>query len=406
MATSDGLKRMNKLLEILDNPEKDFSVLHIAGTNGKGSTAVMMASVLEASGYSVGLYTSPHLENICERIQIWDGEHRMISESDWDRLAEKVDAAAESIEKEFGRLHYFERITAIAYLYYAEVNPDYIVLETGLGGRLDSTNTISKPLVTTFTQIGLDHTKELGNTIFKIIHEKAGIIKPGVPVVSQDNNITVQQILSKVAAENGCEFVDVSAQRSKFKNYQLGMKGMYQVDNAATAVLSIRAAGIGLTEKAVEDGLKNAVIPGRFEMIGENPLWILDGAHNPDAMQSALDTFNFVCRNKKIKKKLVVFGCMQDKNYQSMIQLINRNTHACDIVTVSVNDDRGADPETLAGVFIRAGHDCSVCNDAEAVLDYVRTGDYECVLIIGSIYLAGTMRKLIQLQEGECGYVR
>ena len=393
---------MTRLLEVLGNPEKSIKALHIAGTNGKGSTAVMMASVLEAQGYSVGLYTSPHLEVINERIQIWNGEHSMIADDKYAELEAKVDKAAESIAGEkhpetgeaLGALHYFERITAVAYLYYAEEKPDYVVLETGLGGRLDSTNTLEKPLVSVLTQIGLDHTAELGRTIHKVIREKAGIIKPGVPVVAQCNDLTVAQILARTAQEKGCQFVDVSGVKNKYFKYELGMKGSYQLDNAATAVQAIQAAGIEISEDAIAEGLAKAVLPGRFEIIGEEPYWVLDGAHNPDAIKAALDTFAKFIRQKKIKKSLVIFGCMQDKNYFSMIQLLNQYTRGCEFVATDFGDERCADPKMLAECFENNGRKCKICNSVEEAYNKAHEQNYECVLTIGSIYLAGAMRKI------------
>ena len=394
MAISDGLDRMNTLLTALGNPEKSFKALHVAGTNGKGSTCVMIASILEQAGYSVGLYTSPHLEIINERIQIWNGQHEMISDAKFDELASKVDNVASKTDGGL-ELHYFERITAIAYLYFEEINPDYVVLETGLGGRLDSTNTLEKPLVSVITQVGLDHTKELGNTIYKIVREKAGIIKPGVPVVSQDKDITTQQIVTRVATENGCDFVDVSSVRNKFRKYELGMRGIHQMDNAATAVMAIRAAGIEVSESAIKEGLKKAVIPGRFEVIKDNPCWIIDGAHNPDAIQIACDAFDFVRRNKKLKKPLVIFGCMRDKNYSRMLQLMHQNLSFCDFAFVDYGNERCLDPNVLGEMFNEMGHGCTIYDTVSEACEEVQRQDYDSVLVLGSIYLAGAVRQII-----------
>ena len=379
---------MNTLLYHLGNPERDFKVLHVAGTNGKGSTCVMIVSILEQAGYSVGLYTSPHLEVINERIQIWNGQHEMIGDAKFNELADKVDAVG--LE-----LHYFERITAIAYLYFQEVKPDYIVLETGLGGRLDSTNTLEKPLVSVITQVGMDHTRELGNTIFKIIREKAGIIKPGVPVVSQNKDMTTEKIISGVAAEKGCEYINVAAVRNKFRKHELGMKGIHQMDNAATAAMAIKAAGIEVTDSDIAEGLKKAVIPGRFEIIRENPTWIIDGAHNPDAVMAAINTFDYVRRNRKFKNSLVVFGCMSDKNYARMLQLLHLNLRNCDYAFVNYGDDRCLDPEVLGEMFSSMGHGCMIYETVQEACDEIAEQDYDSVLVLGSIYLAGAVRQII-----------
>ena len=393
MANFDGLDRMKALLSALGNPEADFRAIHIAGTNGKGSTAVMTASILEEAGYTVGLYTSPHLEDECERVQIWDGNHHMIEQARFDELKDRVRAIEE-------KATVFEVYTAAAYLYFAEKQPDYVVLETGLGGRLDSTNTISKPLVSVITQVGLDHTAELGNTIFKIAYEKAGIIKPGVPVVSQTPDLNVKNIIKRTAAENGCEFIDVSAVFDRYTGVELSMKGEHQIRNAATAAEAIRAAGIEVSEEAVSIGLATAYLPGRFEVLNEDsagsgePFFIIDGAHNPDAAEALTHTLTAFAREHKLKRIFVIFGCMKDKNYTRMIQLLTANMKGCTYATAAVDYGRAEDPERLGEVFAACGKGCIVCESATEAYELSKDGKYGCVLVTGSIYLAGELRSL------------
>ncbi|MBQ3370876.1 MAG: bifunctional folylpolyglutamate synthase/dihydrofolate synthase [Mogibacterium sp.] len=407
MASFDGLDRMKALLSVLGNPEADFRAIHIAGTNGKGSTAVMTASILEEAGFTVGLYTSPHLENECERVQVWDGTHQMINQTHFDKLKESVRAAEDNVKEtlrnagvEPGKLTVFEIYTAAAYLYFAEMNPDYVVLETGLGGRLDSTNTIEKPLVSVITQVGLDHTAELGRTIFKIAHEKAGIIKPGVPVVSQTPDLNVKNIFRRTASERGCEFIDVSAVYDRYKGVELAMKGEHQIRNAATAVEAIKAAGIEVSDEAISIGLANAYLPGRFEILnmetagkGE-PFFIIDGAHNPDAISALTETFSAFARENKIKRTFVIFGSMKDKNYTRMIQLMTGNMRGCNFATAAVEYGRAEDPERLGETFAACGRSCIVCESAAEAYQLSKDGKYECVLVTGSIYLAGELRSL------------
>ena len=384
---------MNALLSALGNPEADFRAIHIAGTNGKGSTSVMTASILEEAGFTVGLYTSPHLENECERVQIWDGTHRMIEQARFDELKSVARKAVENATV-------FEIYTAAAYMYFAEMKPDYVVLETGLGGRLDSTNTISKPLVSVITQVGLDHTAELGNTIFKIAHEKAGIIKPGVPVVSQTPDLNVKNVFRRTAAEKGCEFIDVSAVFDKYRDLELSMKGEHQIRNAATAVEAIKAAGIEVSDEAVRIGLANAYLPGRFEILNENtagaeePLFIIDGAHNPDAVEALAKTLMKFTREHHIKRIYVIFGCMKDKNYTRMIQLLTENMRGCTYATAAVDYGRAEDPERLGEMFASCGRSCIVCESAAEAYEISKDGKYGCVLVTGSIYLAGELRSL------------
>jgi len=393
MASFDGLDRMKALLAALGDPEEGFRAIHIAGTNGKGSTAVMTASILEEAGYTVGLYTSPHLENECERVQIWDGTHHMIEQDRFDELKARARAASENATV-------FEVYTAAAYLYFAEMRPDYVVLETGLGGRLDSTNTIEKPLVSVITQVGLDHTAELGSTIFRIAREKAGIIKPGVPVVSQTDELNVKNILRRTAEENGCEFIDVSAVFDRYKGLELSMKGGHQYRNAATAAEAIKASGIEVSDEAITIGLENAYLPGRFEILDEDraggtePYFIVDGAHNPDAAEALTKALSAFTREHRIKRIFVIFGCMKDKNYTRMIQLLTANTRGCTFAAAAVDYGRAEDPECLGEVFAANGKGCIICDSAAEAYQLSMSGGYECVLVTGSIYLAGELRSM------------
>lgn len=384
---------MKDVLSVLGNPEREFRAIHIAGTNGKGSVAIMMASILEEAGYSVGLYTSPHLELEAERVQVWDkGSHRMIPQDHFDELMDRVRDVIHEIDAEYSSV--FMIYTAAAYLYFAETKPDYVVLECGVGGRLDMTNTIKDPVVSVFTQIGLDHTQSLGNTIFRITREKAGIIKPGVPVVSQTPDLTVKNILRRTAEENGCSFTDASMFFDNYRKYSLAMRGEHQLRNAATAAEAIKASGIDVSEKAIASGLSKAVNPGRFEVISEKPYWIIDGSHNPDAIEALIETFSRFTREKNIKRTLLIFGCMRDKNSRRMVQLLTGkgNMRGVSFAAVAIDYERAEDPETLAGMFADAGRGCTYYQSAEEAFNEAMASDFECILITGSIYLAGTMR--------------
>ncbi|MBR2559114.1 MAG: bifunctional folylpolyglutamate synthase/dihydrofolate synthase [Firmicutes bacterium] len=406
MAISDGLDRMEALLKELGNPEKDFKAIHIAGTNGKGSTAVMTASVLEEAGYSVGLFTSPYLETECERMQIWDGTHRMIEQEVLDALREKVMAAGEEVKKALNIVEptFFEVYTAAAYLWFREQAPDYVVLETGLGGRLDSTNTLERPLVTVITQIGLDHTSELGDTVTKIAREKAGIIKPGVPVVSQTDVMMIKNVIRRIAAEKGAEFIDVSRIYSDKRSMEarhiplLAMHGAHQLRNAATAAEAIRAAGIEVSDEAVEKGLAKAFLPGRFEILNKEgdkgPLFIIDGAHNPDAIEAMTRTHTVFARAYKIKRTLVIFGCMKDKNSVRMIQLMTGGLKGCSYAATAVDNERAEDPLRIGELIAECGRSCDAFGSVREAYEYARDSSFECVLTCGSIYLAGEMREL------------
>jgi len=437
LASFDGLSRMEALLAELGNPEKDFKVIHIAGTNGKGSTAVMITSILEEAGYSVGLFMSPHLEDECERVQIWDGVHRYIEKEELTSLKEYVkntlhseegDNVKNALHKDYGNLTVFEVYTAAAYLYFKEQAPDYIVLETGLGGRLDSTNTIEKPLACVITQVGLDHTKELGRTVEQIAHEKAGIIKPGVPVISESTDERAVKVLREEAEEKDAPFIDASGLADNYKDYELAMTGAHQIRNAAAAVEAIKAAGIEVSEEAIECGLAAAHLPGRIEILGDNPYWIIDGAHNPDAIEALISTYkefeksvllkcagcnsleespnadslritseNSVSSNSDtdpLKRTLVIFGCMQDKNLSRMIQLLSEGLSGCEYASCAVDYSRAEDPALLAEKFTAAGASCTAFKSVRAAYEHAKGSDYECILVTGSIYLAGEIRGL------------
>ena len=399
---------MKALLKELGSPEEGLRAFHVAGTNGKGSVSVMIASILEEAGYSVGLYMSPHLEDECERVQLWDGTHRMIEQERFDELKGRVLAAGENVKKtlhnegrESGRLTVFEVYTAAAYLFFKEIQPDFVVLETGLGGRLDSTNTLEKPLVSVITQVGLDHTAELGNTIYRIAREKAGIIKPGVPVVSQSPDLNIKNILRRTAEEKGCSFTDASLTLDEYRSYALAMEGEHQIRNAATAAEAVKAAGMDVPESAVKAGLAKAGLPGRFEILnrekalqGKEPFYIIDGAHNPDAAAALAAAYNSFARRQRIKRTLVIFGCMKDKNYARMIQLLTQDLKGCRYAAAAVDYGRAEDPERLAEVFAACGRGCIACDSVVEAYQIARQGNFECVMVTGSIYLAGDFRRL------------
>lgn len=390
MPSEEGFSRMKKALDVLGHPEHGLKAVHIAGTNGKGSVAVMTASILEEAGYTVGLYTSPHLELESERIQYWDGGHHMIDQSHFDELMEQAREAIRKVDAGYASV--FMVYTLAAYLYFAEMKPDYAVIECGVGGRLDVTNTIDMPVVSVFTQIGLDHTQSLGKTVFRITREKAGIIRPGVPVVSQSDDPNVQKILRSTALEKGCSFTDVSVLTDHYRKYPLAMTGDFQLKNAATAAEAVRAAGIEVTESDIASGLAKAFHPGRFEIIRENPYVIIDGGHNPDAIKGMCRSFTEFARQKKIKRTLLIFGCMRDKDSRRMVQLLTSDLRGVSYASVAIDYERAEDPETIAGYFADMGRSCTCYKCAEEAFKGAMASNFECILITGSIYLAGAMR--------------
>ena len=303
-----GLSRMKRLLELLDNPEKDLKFVHVAGTNGKGSVCQFIASMLRAAGYSVGVFTSPHVMEYNERFDI-DGNY--ISDDDFCRIATHVMSFAEQVNDEgYGYFSEFEILTSTALLYFKERLPDIVILETGIGGKMDMTNVILNPLVSVITQIGFDHVDMLGDTLAKIAEAKAGIIKVGVPVISESSEFEVKEVISDVAKEKNAKFIDASLAKysrndySEFMDFdfevsdgtdkvkmdgvRISLIGEHQIRNAITALLAVKSMRdrmlIDIDESEMREGLTSARNMGRFEILKNNPYIVIDGSHNPQGL--------------------------------------------------------------------------------------------------------------------------
>lgn len=412
-----GLERMNMLLELLGNPEKDLKVIHVAGTNGKGSTSRYIYSVLKAEGYKVGLYTSPFLEVFNERIEM-DGEY--ISDADLaaytDRVLECVKVITQRGDQSPTE---FEVITALAFLFFKEKGADFVVLEVGLGGRGDSTNVVEKPLVSVIVSISFDHTDRLGNTIAEIAAEKAGIIKQGCPVVTSATDQEALDVIKAAAEEKQCLYFetrnvpvavteeklsgykfDVIIQGAEFKDLEISMSGRHQIDNARAALAALNImemnGDISISREALYEGFKAAKQIGRFETMsaeGQKPLVIIDGAHNEDgakALRRAMETF---CAGKKI---LMVTGMLADKDSESILREFTAITKDF-IVTEPVNPRKletsalKAKIEALGGRCKDAPDNGEACALAKSVF-----ADYDVVLFAGSLYLIGAIRGILR----------
>ncbi len=333
--TKIGLERMRDFMHALGDPQEKLRYVHIAGTNGKGSACVMTQSILTAAGFRTGLYISPHLDQFNERISI-DGE--TISDADLRRLAARVRAAAETLGEEPTD---FEMITAMAFCWFEEQHCDLVVLEVGMGGRLDATNVISHPEVCAIMHIGLDHTEFLGDTVEQVAAEKAGILKPGADCVlyHQLPGVidVVQQRFADVNPDAAARLVitdptaftartrTIDGQVFDYRNrpeLRIQLLGNYQMENAM-AVLDIidclQRRGWGITENAIRAGLAQATWPGRFEVLSREPLLIVDGAHNPNGVEALVDTIRAYFPDQKIN---FVMGVMKDKDYHTMLRLI------------------------------------------------------------------------------------
>ncbi|MGI6269376.1 MAG: bifunctional folylpolyglutamate synthase/dihydrofolate synthase [Candidatus Howiella sp.] len=394
-----GLERMEALLSRDGDPQREIKALHVAGTNGKGSTCAMLASVLREAGYRVGLFTSPYVVDFRERIQI-DGT--FIPEEEVARItAILCPIAEENAANGLGPTE-FELITALAFHYFAEQHCDYVVLETGLGGRLDSTNVVENPLVSVITNIAMDHTDILGGTIREIAAEKCGIIKSGCPVVAAPQiHAEVPKLISDYAIELDCSFTlcdteqielissDLMGSRFAFRGeeYALSLIGRHQICNAVTAIEALASSKIPLPEGALADGLYKATLPARLEVLSRTPLVLLDGAHNPDGIKA-------LCRvlEPQAGAWTAIVGMMADKNYNRAAELLGPLCKSITTVTVE-GYDRSLPGEELAKV---AGFHCvDVCaagNYDEALKIAADKSAGGPVVICGSFYLAGGIR--------------
>ena len=326
-----GLETMRLLLERVGNPHASLRVLHIGGTNGKGSTAAMAAAMLHCAGRRVGLYTSPHLVEFRERIRVNGG---MITEDHVGALITRLRA----VTKDDLQPTFFEMTTAMALLHFAESEVDVAVLEVGLGGRFDATNVIDQPLATAITTIGMDHQEYLGNTEGAIAFEKGGIIKPGVPVVIGRVGQEAEQVLRGIAQErsaplwrlgqdfclerDGAGRLVYRGVRHVIDDVSCGLAGHHQWDNAACALALLEAAegrGIDMSESAVREGLQTVSWEGRLETIDEHPTVMLDGAHNPAAAQALARYLREYTSRHPASRVILVWGMMRDKDHRGFI---------------------------------------------------------------------------------------
>ena len=410
-----GLARMQNLCDHLGNPEKELQCIHIAGTNGKGSLAAMTSSILTAAGYKTGLTISPYVVDFRERFQI-DGE--MIPPRTLANLTEKVLDAIDAIEAEGGEKPVeFEAVTALAFLWFAREKCDLVVLETGLGGRCDATNVVPHKLVAAITKIGYDHMEVLGDTLDKIAAEKAGIIKEGTVVVNYpDQPVEAMGPILTAAAEAHTSIItpdkdDLTLLRGKrlenridYGGYRaaLGLPGTHQANHAAMAVeiaLALwREFGYDISDDAILQGLTDARMPARIEVLRRHPLLLLDGCHNPDGAKMLAATLT----RADFEENLVgVLGVLADKDYKDMLS----DLAPCfaKIYTVTPNCPRALSAEELqkeARFHTDAEAADSVADAIRKAVDYADENNLAGVVVCGSLYLAAEARPLL-LKEAE-----
>lgn len=308
-----GLERIIQILDLIGNPQKNMKFIHVAGTNGKGSVCAILSSILTEAGFKTGLFTSPHVFEYTERIKINNID---IQKEDFAKNVIKI---TELAQKNNIYLTEFEILTAVAFDYFAQNKTDIIVLETGLGGRLDSTNVIEKNICSIITHIDFDHTERLGNTIEKIAFEKAGIIKQGCPVIIGKNNLGFK-VIEKTAKEKNSQIL-VAYEGQNFMKENFALKGIYQNENLALVMLAIevlKKEGFVIPQESIDNGLKKVKHPCRFEYLKEQNM-IIDGAHNPNGMKALRESLDYYFPNQTIK---FIFGCLRNKNYPEMMKNI------------------------------------------------------------------------------------
>ena len=398
-----GLSRTRELLELMGNPQNKLKFIHIAGTNGKGSVCACLNEVLSQAGYKTGMYTSPHLMRINERFKI-NGED--IDDEEFAALISKIRNITDGMSEQASQ---FEVLTAGAFEYFYKEGCDIVILETGLGGRLDSTNVINAPEVTLITTIDLDHTAELGDTLEKIAFEKAGIIKRGSEVVVDGRNTSLMHVFEKSCKEQGCrlsiskiekiENLRVSLEQTKFdykgiKDINLSLTGLYQPGNAILAIEAIKILnekGFKISDDDIKRGLCKVEWQARFEVVEKEPHFIIDGSHNPAGVRETVKSLETYFPDKKIR---FIIGILSDKNIDEILTDIKPFAKEVAVITPPSNRACKAEDmlklvEEKISVSCRAFE--SIKEAVDYALDSAKKDDIICAM--GSLYSVGELKK-------------
>lgn len=400
-----GLERIGKLLELLGNPQNSLKFVHVAGTNGKGSTSNAIAAALAQSGLKTGLYTSPYVIDFRERIQI-DGNY--ISQEGFAAEVEHVKPFVEKAAQSGEQPTEFEIITALAFDYYKKCGCDVVVLEVGLGGRFDATNIIKKPLVSVITSISYDHTAILGDTLDKIAFEKSGIIKDsGITVASPGQSCEALEVIMKACATRANNLIIPNLNAVKIlkegidgTDIQYGdavlhipLIGRHQISNFITAyevLLALRRQGYVVSGEDIKKGMANVRFPARMEILNKAPLVILDGAHNPSGAGTLAESI----KRYLIEKPVLIMGMLADKNYKKAIGTLAPLAKA--FIAIRPDSPRALDPGITAQTAADYCEDTAFFEDyEEAFKSALEKSENSPVVICGSLYLAGTMRNIV-----------
>jgi dihydrofolate synthase / folylpolyglutamate synthase len=410
----DNIARMRVLLAQLDDPQRAYGVTHIAGTKGKGSTAALLASIVRAAGVSTGLYTQPDLHTFRERIQL-DG--RVISEAEVARLVPAVRAATEALDPALGSLITYDVATALAFLAFREARIRHAVVEVGLGGRLDATNVVD-PMATAITSISYDHMEVLGHTLAEIAREKAGIIKPGVPILTSARAPEALEVIARSAAERGAPLVRIGPEGATdcaytfapgaassegqwfnihtpggdYADLEFALLGAHQIENATLAVAiseTLRAAGLPLDEEAIRRGLRETRWPARLQVVGRAPWIVVDAAHNADSFVHLLAALR--C-HFTFERLILVIGVLADKDLPGIAEAVAEGRVDLAIATTVANPR--AQPAALIAEALRVAAPTLetrvYAGSAAALTEALReAGPRDLICVAGSVYFAG-----------------
>jgi len=421
--TTFNLKRMYNLLSLLGDPHTKIHTVHIGGTKGKGSTATMLAKMLEANGYKVGLYTSPHVVHLHERITV---NSEMISEKQMRDLLNRIYAPVEKLSKTDPPT-FFEIMTALAFMHFVDMAVDIAVVETGLGGRLDSTNVIMPDLVG-ITSLSIDHTQLLGNTIDLIAEEKAGIFKRGVPAITvQQDPLAMQVLKSRAMAveaplsitggdidfslrfetsrEHGPHTrICLTTPTSKFEHLRVPLHGKHQAINCGLALAmldKLKSLGYKIDNKKAADGLLNVSLPGRMEMIWNDPRIMIDAAHNAASIKALIHAIG---QNIPYDSMVVIFGCNNDKDVRGMLEKLQYG--ADKVIFTRSNSPKAVPPEELAEMYTEiCGKMCQTAASLGQALQLAKSAvsKEDLICITGSFYLIGQAKMRLQPSPAAAG---
>lgn len=408
-----GLDNIKKLLELLGNPQNNLKIIHVAGTNGKGSTCSFISSILKESGYKVGLYTSPFLETFTERIRV-NGEN--IREEEVGKIVSLIKEKIEIMVSEgYSYPTEFEIVTAMAFYYYNQEKVDFVALEVGLGGRYDATNVIDKPVVSAITSISLDHTGILGDTLGKIAFEKGGIIKEDCPTIVYPQQEEASEVIKNICAEKKskyieCDFKNIEIKSSninsqiyncningkELRDLEIKLIGDHQIKNSIVALNVIEYLNdikiTNISEENIRKGLLETKWPGRIEKISENPMFIIDGAHNEEGAKSLANSIDKYFENKN---KILVIGMLEDKDIDSVLDLLIPKFNK--VITTTPDNPRAIDANKLKEKIERYNIEVTCKPNIKEAVDYaLKISNKDDVIIsAGSLYMIGNVRTII-----------